>query len=383
MAETSFALMEPFCVCAMVAVFCYYIFGIIPLMVCSITIITIGGNHSGIDCMFIDERKTKLYLFPVIQHQIPFTHSYHLYCTGSQSLLHIDNPLDVYKRDLEIEMPILFDFNENNYISVCYYNVINNKITNKNESFKAIISDNVPDTPIEIAYNTKTNVLLTIACTYTHIRNIIIYYLYTQQDGQQKEVLNKVIRAKAFHQPEAYNYAKTTAHLDIIDAVNAIINKENKILFSYCKFQIAMKSSLNGMARCGFALNCKSGIDLQDKRTNKTKLQFDFSSMIGGRGRNGSGYYGNIKAMHEPYNFAKDIVINLHLAIITRTLFCFKFFFVFFGCLFIDSIFCLNHCIIYIYPMNLLRAISTILKPFVTVNQSLFILLFFFSKAKV
>ncbi len=89
-----------------------------------ITLIDIGKD-GGIGCIFIDERKTKLYLFRVIRHQMQLTHSYHLYSTGSYSIFHIDNVLVAYNRNTE--MPILIDFNGNNYISaplpiiMCYY----------------------------------------------------------------------------------------------------------------------------------------------------------------------------------------------------------------------------------------------------------------------
>ena len=88
-----------------------------------ITLIQINNNQIG--CIFIDERKTKLYLFKVIRHQMQLTHSYHLYSTGTYSIFHIDNVLVAYNKNTE--MPILIDFNGNNYISaplpitMCYY----------------------------------------------------------------------------------------------------------------------------------------------------------------------------------------------------------------------------------------------------------------------
>merc|ERR1712048_1061212 len=79
-----------------------------------ITLIQMNNNQQ-IGCIFIDERKTKLYLFKVIRHQMQLTHSYHLYSSGKYSIFHIDNVLVAYNKGTE--MPILIDFNGNNYIS--------------------------------------------------------------------------------------------------------------------------------------------------------------------------------------------------------------------------------------------------------------------------
>ncbi len=91
-----------------------------------ITLIEIGSpNKEQIGCIFIDERKTKLYLFKVIRHQMQLTHSYHLYSNGKYTIFHIDHVLVAYNKNTE--MPILIDFNGNNYISaplpitMCYY----------------------------------------------------------------------------------------------------------------------------------------------------------------------------------------------------------------------------------------------------------------------
>eukprot|EP01083_Nonionella_stella_P124427 375690_1 len=83
------------------------------------------NTSNNIGCIFIDERKTKLYLFKAIRHQMQLTHSYHLYSAGKYAIFHIDNVLVAYNRTTE--MPILIDFAGNNYISaplpitMCYY----------------------------------------------------------------------------------------------------------------------------------------------------------------------------------------------------------------------------------------------------------------------
>ena len=79
----------------------------------AITLIEVEQNEVG--CIFVDDRKTKLYLFKVIRHQMQLTHSYHLYSAGKYSVFHIDRVLVAFNRNTE--MPILIDFNGNNYIS--------------------------------------------------------------------------------------------------------------------------------------------------------------------------------------------------------------------------------------------------------------------------
>lgn len=182
-----------------------------------------------------------------------------------------------------------------------------------------------------------------------------------EEARQQREILEKVTGATPWRQPGKYTYAKNEVYLDVIENVNVIINQQNKVLSSYCKGKIAMKSSLSGMPICRFGLNdkvamqkrreargskkrvsAKSGIDLQDVtfhqcvrlnrydqdktimfippdgeydlmtyRINKTNLPFDVSSMVSERGRNRVEYHVKVKARYEPYNVAQDIVINV------------------------------------------------------------------------
>jgi len=177
----------------------------------------------------------------------------------------------------------------------------------------------------------------------------------------QREILEKVTGATPWRQPGKYSYAKNEVYLDVIENVNVIINQQNKVLSSYCKGKIAMKSSLSGMPICRFGLNdkvamqrrreargskkrvsAKSGIDLQDVtfhqcvrlnrydsdktimfippdgeydlmtyRINKTNLPFDVSSMVSERGRNRVEYHVKVKARYEQYNVAQDIVVNV------------------------------------------------------------------------
>eukprot|EP00485_Elphidium_margaritaceum_P011672 CAMPEP_0202689886 /NCGR_PEP_ID=MMETSP1385-20130828/5050_1 /ASSEMBLY_ACC=CAM_ASM_000861 /TAXON_ID=933848 /ORGANISM="Elphidium margaritaceum" /LENGTH=438 /DNA_ID=CAMNT_0049345097 /DNA_START=73 /DNA_END=1389 /DNA_ORIENTATION=+ len=181
------------------------------------------------------------------------------------------------------------------------------------------------------------------------------------QAKQQKEILAKVTGATPWRQPGMYQYPKNEVYLDVIERVNVIINQQNKVLSTYCKGKICMKSSLSGMPICRFGLNdkvamqrrreargskkqvsAKSGIDLQDVtfhqcvrlnrydqdktimfippdgefelmtyRIDKVNLPFDVSSMVGERGRNRVEYNVRVKARFEPYNVAQDIVINV------------------------------------------------------------------------
>ena len=173
--------------------------------------------------------------------------------------------------------------------------------------------------------------------------------------------MEKVTGATPWRSPGKYTYAKNEVYLDVIENVNVIINQQNKVLSSYTKGKIAMKSSLSGMPICRFGLNdkvamqsrraargskkkvsAKSGIDLQDVsfhqcvrlnrydsdktimfippdgeydlmtyRINKTNLPFDVSSMVSERGRNRVEYHVKVKARYEAYNVAQDIVINV------------------------------------------------------------------------
>ncbi len=66
-------------------------------------------------CMFIDDRKTKLYLFRVVRQQMQLTHSYHLYSAGRYSVFHVDRL--IVALNTNTEMPILIDAVGNNYIS--------------------------------------------------------------------------------------------------------------------------------------------------------------------------------------------------------------------------------------------------------------------------
>ena len=93
----------------------------------AITLIEVEQKEIG--CIFIDDRKTKLYLFKVIRHQMQLTHSYHLYSAGKYSVFHIDNVLVAYNRNTE--MLILIDFDGN---SIFQQTTNGNRIRSRTET---------------------------------------------------------------------------------------------------------------------------------------------------------------------------------------------------------------------------------------------------------
>eukprot|EP01084_Bolivina_argentea_P251698 422233_1 len=157
-----------------------------------ITLIDIGKTDNktggGIGCIFIDERKTKLYLFRVIRHQMQLTHSYHLYSQGSYSIFHIDNVLVAYNRNTE--MPILIDFNGNNYISaplpiiMCYYegNDPNKpkRIFSTSKHMRAEPPQQLPPQPMNINKNKKNDKNI-INKKYSFISPLFILEIWTEK----------------------------------------------------------------------------------------------------------------------------------------------------------------------------------------------------------
>ena len=156
-------------------------------------------------------------------------------------------------------------------------------------------------------------------------------------------------------------YAKNEVYLDVIENVNVIINQQGKVLSSYCKGKIQMKSSLSGMPECRFGLNdkvsmqkrrqargsskkvsSKNAINLEDVtfhpaimlskydkdktimfippdgtwelmtyRINKTNLPFEVTGIVTERGRNRVEYHVTVKSRYENFNFSQDIQVNV------------------------------------------------------------------------
>jgi AP-2 complex subunit mu-1 len=183
-----------------------------------------------------------------------------------------------------------------------------------------------------------------------------------EEAKRSTQILANVTGATPWRPPNiTYTYEKNEVYLDVIEKVNVIVNKQNKVLSTACTGKICMKSSLSGMPICRFGLNdvlsmqkrrtkrgskkkvsSRDGINLKDVtfhqcvrlnqyeedktimfippdgdydlmtyRIDKTNLPFDVQALVEERGRNRVEYHIKVKARYEHYNVANGIVINV------------------------------------------------------------------------